>query len=133
MSEISATLQWIQQASNAAGITAIYRGAAPAGSIGPYTRVTFYGGLDVAGVHGVRLWSRNRWLVEVWGLDDGFGSLDATAKTLDTALHDKHSVGVTDGMIVSSVRDEPRMGQEEDGNLLWTHIGGIYTIEAQSY
>jgi len=133
MSEISATLQWLNTALASVGATGgIYRGAAPAGAVGPYIVVTLYGPADVMGVAGARLWANNTWLIEVWGLNDQADTVETVASAVDTALHQKRNVGVTDGVIVSSVREQARFDFQEDGNQLWVRQGGVYRIEAKT-
>lgn len=133
MSEISATFQWLNSALANLGATGgVYRGAAPAGAVGPYVVVTLYGPSDVMGVAGARLWSNNTWLIEVWGYDDGEGTVDTVATAVDTALHQKRNIGVTGGVIVSSVREQARLGFELVGNAMWVHQGGVYRIETRA-
>lgn len=132
-SELRATIEWFNSALASVGATGVYRNIAPPGAVAPYVVVSFYGGSDVMGVAGHRIWANNAWLIEAWGLDADFAAVDAVALAVDTALHDKHSVGAPGGigMIVSSVREQARLNSEEVGNQLWVRIGGVYRIQAQ--
>lgn len=132
MSEISATLQWLHTALASVGATGgVWRNSAPPEAVGPYIVVTLYGPSDVMGVAGARLWANNTWLIEVWGYDDQMATVDTVARAVDTALHQQRNVGVPDGMIVSSMREQARLNSELVGNQLWVRIGGVYRIETR--
>ena len=133
VSEIMVTLQWLNSALANTGGTGVYRDAAPAGAVPPYTVATYYGGSDVMGVHGTRIWSNINWLIEVWGTQDQDLEVDAVATANDQALHDQHSIGVAGGVIVSSVREQARAGLVEAGNQIWRRQGGVYHMEVRAY
>lgn len=132
--EIRVTLEWLDVALASVGATGgVYRNVAPAGAVGPYIVVTLYGPSDVMGVAGKRLWVNNTWLIEVWGTDDQFATLESVASALDAALQQQRNIGTPSGQILSCVREQARFGPpEEVGNQQWTRIGGVYRIQAKA-
>lgn len=132
--EIRVTLEWLNIALATVGATGgVYRNIAPPDAVGPYIVVTLYGPSDVMGVSGTRLWANNTWLIEVWGTDDQFTTLESVAAAMDAALHQQRHVATASGEIISCIREQARFGPpEEVGNQQWTRIGGVYRIEAQA-
>lgn len=135
MSEIALTLAWLGSVcGNISGLNGgIHRGVAPALTPTPFLVVSQYGGADVAGVAGTRLWANNTWLIETWGPDVDFAAVDAVASAVDAAVHGQANIILPGGgRILSSVREQPRMAFEvAPGGTNWVRVGGIYRIEAR--
>lgn len=131
--EVRVTLEWLTTALANVGATGgVYRNVAPPDTIAPYITVTLYGPSDVMGVAGSRLWANNTWLIEVWGTDDQFTTLETVASAMDAALHRQRNIGTPSGQIISCLRESERYGSQEVGNQQWTHLGGVYRIECKA-
>lgn len=111
----------------------IYSYLAPASATTyPQVILNYQGGADVMGVGAVRVMNSMLYQVKVIGKGTApnFGFIKALADRIDTLLH--AAAGTTaDGRILSCVREQSISYVEVSGSDVFSHLGGLYRLQAQ--
>lgn len=144
--ELTRTAKWITDTLKAdSTLTAVIGGDAatarifgdvvPQGATFPCVRFDFVAGRDVRGgtLSSHRIMVSGLWLVRgIAEAEKYSGDLTTIADRIDACL--RSSTGGTagsDGVVFSSIREEPFQLVENDNGIQWRHLGGVYRIATQ--
>ncbi len=135
MNETSRGFQWIRAqllASSglvAAAVGGVWADVAPPGTVAPWVVMTSQSSPDVAGVAGVRLWTKATFQVVAYGPASAEATLDTLSDLIDTQLQRQH--GAAGGAYINScVRTSGiSLGETRADGTQWVRRGGIYVLE----
>lgn len=133
--------QWLVGVLNDATLLAaapggIHADVAPEGVSGSPTQqpwVVWFqvSGLDVPGTGTRRIMADLVYEVRATGRNATYAALKVAANRIDALLHGKQAVALADGTMIGCVRVEPVRFTEQDGEVIYRHLGGQYRIYAQ--
>lgn len=111
----------------------IYAYLAPESAV-LYPQVLFnmQSGTDVDVVGAIRIWNSMIYQVKVIGKGSApnFGAIKALADRIDALLH-AASGTTTDGRVLSCVREQSLSYVENDGSVVFSHLGGLFRLQVQ--
>ena len=134
MNEATRALNWLMTTLASAAPGGVWEGIAPLSvTTTPYIVAQMQSAVDVEGVAGVRLWSRQTWQVKAVGPASAFTAMQSAADALDTALQRATGAASDGTAIYRCVRLRPLAIPElqKDGTL-WLNYGGLYQIDVQA-
>lgn len=133
MIEPAEALTWLYSVlSVLSGVTAVYRGVAPASAAYIYVLTAYQGGTDAMEVSGIRLMNSSLYQVKAVGLQAQTTDVKALANSVDVALTRAHGTTAT-GNILSCVREQAFVMDEVVAEQVpLVNIGGLYRILATS-
>ena len=110
----------------------VHSGLAPTGTPTPYCVVTVQsGGVDVAGVAGIRLFTTPLYQVRVFGPATQYAAIVAAADAADAVLQRAHGT-TADGTIMSCIRQSGLAIDEIVGTgVQWSSLGGLYRLQVR--
>jgi hypothetical protein len=111
----------------------IYAYIAPSGAAYPLVVFSHQAGHDVRGVGTTRIMASMVYQVKAIGKGSAanFGAVKAVADRIDALLQGS-SGSVADGYVVSCVRETPVSYVETNGSDVFSHLGGLFRIQAQA-
>jgi hypothetical protein len=111
----------------------IYAYLAPLGAPFPLVVFSHQGGHDVRGVGPMRVMASMVYQVKVIGEGTAvnFGAVKVIADRIDALLQGASGV-VVDGQVLSCVREQGISYVENRGADVYSHLGGLYRLQAQA-
>lgn len=131
MSELRVVEKWLYDTLSNGSIGAtggVYGDIAMASTDEPYVVYTYLAGRDMIVTSGLRIWSECRYLVRAIGAETYFGALDTISDAIDALIDKAHGVVLSDGIILSCLRQEPFTLTEQVNGIQYRHRGGIYQL-----
>jgi len=110
----------------------IYAYQAPAGAAFPFVVYSRQAGHDVMGVGTARIMASELYQIKAVGkaASVSFGTIKAIADRIDTLLQGASGT-VTDGRVLSCVREQGISYVETSGSDVYSYLGGLYRIQVQ--